>query len=302
MLVFVGQDDFWRLEAQLQWHQLWKFAGALLFLMLAFAYRWYLLLDEHASLKYALYSTILGLGSNQILPARGGDLIRAAYVARYSHCSPHKAISALALEKIIDLFVVAMMGIGIIVFVAASDSDEAVRISMIFTSVAIISASTLAILLARRAMLTTIVKQAFRRIRVGPIVYRHVYRALLEFSKATRAHKLVWPTAATTFMWFALYVYVYLVVASIAGVHIGYAEALVLVFAGALGLAIPAAPSGLGTFHASIVTGFLLLNRPVSEGFFFAVVLHGLFFIAYVVPAALLYVFIVRPTRTSRAV
>ena len=56
---------------------------------------------------------------------------------------------------------------------------------------------------------------------------------------------------------------------------------MVLLFAAALGLAIPAAPSGIGTFHAAVVSAFVLLGRPASEGLVVAVAIHGVFFIGY---------------------
>ncbi len=73
------------------------------------------------------------------------------------------------------------------------------------------------------------------------------------------------------------------------GIPLGYLESLILVFAGALGLALPAAPSGLGTFHVSILSGFVLLGRDPAEGLAIAVAIHGAFFIALLIPGAVAY-------------
>jgi len=73
------------------------------------------------------------------------------------------------------------------------------------------------------------------------------------------------------------------------GIPVGYVEALILVFVGALGLALPAAPSGLGTFHASILSGFVLLGRDSTDGFVLAVAIHAVFFLALLLPGAIAY-------------
>ena len=52
---------------------------------------------------------------------------------------------------------------------------------------------------------------------------------------------------------------------------------------------LPAAPSGVGTFHASVVSAFIFMNRSPAEGLLVATAIHLLFFVAYVVPATIFY-------------
>jgi hypothetical protein len=85
----------------------------------------------------------------------------------------------------------------------------------------------------------------------------------------------------------ALYVSAYLAIAAFVGIPLSAADAMVLLFAAALGLAIPAAPSGIGTFHAAIVSAFALLGRPPSEGLVLAVAIHGVFLVSFCLIGAL---------------
>jgi hypothetical protein len=233
------------------------------------------------------------------LPARGGDLVRVVYVAQHAQTSLHQAVGALVLEKIVDLLAVALIGLGSVLLLVTSGDDEVARVTALTTSAVILAGSILAVWLARRGILTRVVKRGFRAIRLGPVFYRHAYRALFELTKASQGHKLLIPGAVTAMMWLILYVYAYVSIAATVGIQLTYSDALVLVFAGALGLAIPAAPSGIGTFHASIVSGFVLLNRPATEGLVLAVALHGVFFVAYVVPLVFLYLLTIRSTRNN---
>ena len=95
----------------------------------------------------------------------------------------------------------------------------------------------------------------------------------------------------TAFIWMVLYVLAYLAVAKFVGIHLTLADTMVLLCAGALGVAIPAAPSGLGTFHAAIISAFRILDRPVAEGLVLAVAIHGVFFVGFCIIGAVALVF-----------
>ena len=60
---------------------------------------------------------------------------------------------------------------------------------------------------------------------------------------------------------------------------------------GTLGLMLPAAPSGLGTYHASVVSAFVILGLPVAKGLLLATAIHFLFFAALGAPVVLLYLY-----------
>ena len=92
--------------------------------------------------------------------------------------------------------------------------------------------------------------------------------------------------AQTAMIWLLLYVLAYLLIAEFVGMSLSVSEAMALLFAAALGLAIPAAPSGLGTFHAAIVSAFVLLGRPAADGLVLAIAIHGVFFVGFCVIGA----------------
>ena len=62
-----------------------------------------------------------------------------------------------------------------------------------------------------------------------------------------------------------------------------------MLWASGLGLMIPAAPSGLGVYHATVVSVFYILGRPIAEGLVLATALHLSFFVALVLPMGVLY-------------
>jgi len=95
-------------------------------------------------------------------------------------------------------------------------------------------------------------------------------------------------TPAHLAMWLFLYAPSYLGIAAFIGVDTNYAKALFILFAGAIGLMIFTAPSGIGTFHASIVSAFAFMGGPALQGLLLATAIHFRFLVLCAVPASAL--------------
>jgi hypothetical protein len=135
------------------------------------------------------------------------------------------------------------------------------------------------LLAAGSGLLGRILSTGARLLRIPARIYRHAARPIHHIRHLSNPACIVALLGQTALIWIALYIPVYLVIAAMIELPLSASEATVLLFAGALGLSIPAAPSGLGTFHAAIVSAFALLGRPTSEGLLFAVAAHGVFFV-----------------------
>lgn len=258
---------------------------------LFYGYRWRLLLGHDISRRTSLIAIILSLGGNMFLPARGGDILRV----HYSHVvatKPHSEIlSRLFLEKIIDLITVAIVGIlAAALFhqtkTFAGSSNWAVLLLATVTAISV----AVAVVKYRGDSLLRCVRPAFRIIGKAAFFDRHAPHLMRDASRNLTVPIMLMPTVMTLAMWLSIHALSYIVAARFVGVTLSYPESLVLLFAGALGLMLPAAPSGVGTFHASIVSAFIFLGRSATEGLLVASVIHLLFFVAFVVPAATLYI------------
>jgi uncharacterized protein (TIRG00374 family) len=258
-------------------------------LILAFSLRWYLFLGRRVGFTGALFATTVGLGGNMVIPARGGDVLRVVLSVRQGGISAHAAISSLMLEKAIDLIFVATIGLLGIALHAAEVGNPAALTTASLTALAVVGVALAGLWIARRGKLISVVKRAFRVMRIGPSIYRHAYRVLDRLASALQAQAVILPAVVSSLLWCGLYPLSYILIARMVGIPIGYFESLILVFVGALGLGLPAAPSGLGTFHASILSGFMLLGRDSTEGFVVAVAIHATFFVVLLVPGAMAY-------------
>jgi len=223
------------------------------------------------------------------LPARGGDLLRVHYshvVAKIPHA---EVLSRLFVEKVIDLVTIAAVG----VLASASLHETAITAHPSILTIFTVSALTMA--LGAVVMIKYFgepflccLQPVFRFSRKMTFFERHVTLFVRDASRNLNLRTIFLPGILTLVMWLSVYALSYVIAARFVGVTLSYQESLLVLFAGALGLMLPAAPSGIGTFHASVVSAFIFLGRSPAEGLLVATAIHLLFFVVYVIPAAFL--------------
>lgn len=274
---FADLQAFRGLASRAQWDRVPVIVLVLLAMVIAFAWRWRTLLIETLTMPRSLVVAALGLGGNQVFPLRGGDALRVVLSARGDGApSIHSGVSAIAVEKVLDLIAVAAFGLASTATLLATGDGG---INVVAMASVILCVSVTGLLIARSVWMIRAVRYSSRAIRLSPRLYRHLLRPLLHLRQSTTPGRIAILLMQTAFIWLVLYVLAYLAIAQLVGMNLGVADVMVLMFAGALGVAIPAAPSGIGTFHAAIVSAFILLGKPASEGLVLAVALHGVFFI-----------------------
>jgi len=278
------------LAFRVQWNQLPVVGLLTLAIVCAFGVRWRTLVREALPLPRSVLVCALGIAGNQLLPLRGGDALRVVLSARGPRApSVHVGVSALALEKVFDLVAVASFAL-MSASALMGARDGATSINFLAAAGAVVIMAVIILLLARSGLLTTAIRSCSRTLRMRPRLYRHLFRPLHHLRHLTSPGRVMVLLIQTAFIWMILYIPAYLAVAKLVGIHLTVTDTMVVLCAGALGVAIPAAPSGLGTFHAAIVSAFLILGKPIAEGLVLAVALHGVFFVGLCVIGAVAFV------------
>jgi glycosyltransferase 2 family protein len=270
-------DSLRGLSTRISWRGLPWLAVLVLAIVILTAWRWRLLLDRRAQWSSCLRMAAIGLAGNQVLPFRGGDAVRAIQAAKLPGISLHRSIAAMAMEKVLDLMATAMFGIGAAGFLLSGGKSASTTAPLVGS----LLLGMLAIFLwgARSGWLHRFVRSCAWIVRMNPRAYRHVLGPVLHLRNASTIDSLALPICLTGAMWFGIYEIAYVATGYLVGITITPSEAFVLQFAAALGMALPAAPSGIGTLHAAIVSAFLLLGRSPGDGLVVAVAFHAVFFI-----------------------
>jgi uncharacterized protein (TIRG00374 family) len=282
-----GLEEFKDMAQRMRWAMLVPFVALTALLVLLFAYRWWLLLGSTVTFRRAFATTLVGLGANMVLPARGGDLLRAYHSAHHPGAGVHLVVARLFLEKLLDLGTVLLVGTAALVLLGVHEKHRGVVLAAMLIAAAMLV--LLVLVRMRSEWLASTTRAFLSKVRLGRIYDRHLHRLLQELSEGVGWQELAGPLLISLALWLTAYAGAYMACSEMVGVQLTYLEALVLLLAASAGLAIPAAPSGLGTFHAAVASGFVLLGRPLSEGVLVAIAIHGCFFVILLVPAAAVY-------------
>ncbi|EJJ28056.1 lysylphosphatidylglycerol synthase transmembrane domain-containing protein [Rhizobium sp. CF142] len=251
-----------------------------------YALRWRLLLNFKLGAMASFTASIIGLGGNMLLPARGGDFLRVYYSGQRVEIPYAGVFSRLVVEKFVDLLTIFLVGFLAAVLNRSLDSNDYI----LYFSVVGFAGTLLGAIGLRffSKQLSAVASRLLRLLKLSSVAGKGVERVLFDMGRGLSISAIALPSLLTLSMWVSLYAWTYILAGRIVGVSLSYDESIVVLFAGALGLMIPAAPSGVGTFHASIVSAFILLGRPSSEGLVLATAIHFLFLVIYAVPALMI--------------
>ena len=260
---------------------------AVLFLNLPLrAWRWHLIFPPSSRPKFPACLVVLGVGNmaNFLLPGRAGDLTRCVLVGRAGTLdASSRALATLALEKTLDGSALVAMVLLSVWFL----SPPAWVLALLRLST-VIFGGTLALLVIlryRTRAAITHLRAAFRFLHLSSLEEKvdHLFTSFAEgltaVSSAAQMLKLllitaaIWTTEAAS-IWaiaLALRLPVPLKSAVVASAVLG------------LGLMIPAAPGGLGTYELLGTESFKLAGIVPSTALALTLVIHAWVFLANIV-------------------
>lgn len=283
-----GLNDFLRLWEHLKWEYLLPFLVMVLLTIMLLGYRWWLILDKVIPFWKDQAISVISLGGNMVLPARGGDLLKAYQTHRLSTTKGHMVLARLLLEKIVDLGIIILLGCSAFLIIGVNDGN----IVYIWLSLDTIFCLLifLGMLRFRHRLVMRLIRKSFNILRLRLVYERYIEHFLHEIYQALKNKSLIKPLLLTLFLWLVVYSLTYQICAVMVGLSLTFPETYILLMAGAMGLAIPAVPSGLGTFHIAITSGCLLLGKSFSEGILLGLVIHACNFVGFLSLAGVAYV------------
>ncbi len=266
-------NEFERIKGKLDWKFLLFLVFSNLFAFVPFTLRWYYLLDKKISFMSAYASSIIGVGLNMVLPARGGDVMRLVINKKDSGLPIPNLLTKLFLEKVMDLGTIVLIGASALILLGLGESKN---LSLIYISGFFLIGIFGGLLAVRLFLdpLRNLFRKIFGLLKRESFYQQKIDHHLVEFSDFLKGKKLIWPAVYSFPTWLVGYATSYWLAGQLIGMDFIYTEVLFVMFVGAMGVAIPSAPSGIGVFHASVISGFLLLGKESGDGFVFATVFH----------------------------
>jgi uncharacterized protein (TIRG00374 family) len=247
------------------------------------AYRWQLLFVSalRPPLRTVWNAVLVGYFFNSVLPARAGEVARIVYLNRRAAASHTQSAATVVLERGYDVIVLLML------FFAALPWLPAVSW--------VRGAAAVAIVVALGLLLAGLAAWRWRGRPVRSLLKPFVRRGLVASARADawvrflgeglaglmRARTVAGVAFWTAMSWFALSLSNWFVMLSF-DLGLSPAAGLLVSVAVAVAMILPASPAALGVFEAATVVALDSYGVPRSEAVSYALVLHALNFVPFV--------------------
>jgi uncharacterized membrane protein YbhN (UPF0104 family) len=210
--------------------------------------------------------TTVGYMGNNVLPARGGDVLRAFLLAPRTGARKRAVLGTVVAERLLDALALGCL-FGLVVFGLLRDGDVPGRRIWLFGSGGALVAAALglsAAVLIRRAGLLERVRAHLRPFAAPTraLASGHGLGLLL-------VSALIWTLESA----------VYLAVAEAAGLDLTLLDALYVVALTNLVALVPAAPGYVGTFDAAVLFAVGLIGEGGSQSLSYLVLLRFVLFV-----------------------
>jgi glycosyltransferase 2 family protein len=275
------------------------------------AVRWRLLLPTRPGaggripLSRILPVTLVGYLGNAVLPARLGEPVRAALLARREGISGGRTLGSVLLERVVDTVTLAMVGITAAVLLGAP--GWMIRIGLVGLGISLFALIALAVaaeVVARGAVparLVLLVPAPLRRpgspvARLAGIVVR-----IVEGGGVAGRPLTVLGVAGLSLGAWALDATIFWLVARSVGVDLLAAGAALVSAVTVLTTAVPSAPGYIGTFELAATSAAGALGVSSEPALAFALVAHAVTLLPIALAGVVALWFIARDSRNGPA-
>jgi uncharacterized membrane protein YbhN (UPF0104 family) len=224
------------------------------------------ILIDRPGLSYLLTTKAVTLsqGLNLLLPARLSEVLKATYLRDRANIPMSIGLSAVVLERTVDLIIVGILGIVSLFFFATIIRNTLI-LWIIFTIVGILGVA----LFGKSKILALL--RGIPWLLMGGFLER----TYIHFSSSLRSPKFFLSLGIGLLIWSLSFVNIFLLIEYAGSMQIGlYGALLVFVFT-TLGGAIPALPGGLGTYEAAAVFALMSQGYLFADALTLAITIHG---------------------------
>ncbi len=230
----------------------------------------------------AFRATSIGFAANTVLPARAGEIIRPAILARERDLPFPALLASIVFERILDAMS-QLFYLGLALAGPSAASMGSFASGRIRWVVAAIAATAIAVALF--AVLWRAATERFleRFIRLLPAKLQNPVRTIAHtfldgFASLKSPRLALLVGGSSLFMWFIINVQVYCAIRAF-GIELPLSAAFVVTTAAVMGLAVPT-PGGVGGYHAAVqfaLTTFFHVPLAAATGV--ALLAHAISFV-----------------------
>ena len=280
-----------QVDLRQSWNALGRLNGPFMLIPLAVffvnlplrAWRWQLIFPPSWRPSLGACLTVLGIGNmaNFLLPGRAGDLARCVLVGRAgSVAESSRTLATLAVEKVLDGL--ALVGMALFSIWALHPPHWVLELLRVAISIFGGALLLLMVLRYRTRSLIDLVRSAFRRVHLSS--FEEKFDGLMTsfadgLSAVSSAGQMLTLLLMTAAIWTTESGLIW-GLAKALGLAVSLKSAVIASAVLGLGLMIPAAPGGLGTYELFGTEAFKLAGIAAGGALALTVVIHAWVFVA----------------------
>ena len=257
--------------------------GMVIFAIRAFRWKYLLILQKDIPFPTVFSATCIGFFTNNVLPFRAGELLRAYVIGKRAEISATAALATIVVERILDVFTLILIAVSIIFFLPIPESShfQAIKyfgaILILVESLVIVFCFMLLVWRQITIRLVDVLLTIFpERIHTRGKTIVNSFINGLEIMRSARYFLLLFFLSFA--IWFMVLLQIFTVMRAFdiqmeyfTMFTAGLADLVLISFA----LTIPSAPGFVGTFHAAAKEGLLIFSVDPVTAVGFSVLFHA---------------------------
>ena len=220
-------------------------------------YRFFILYNK-ISLAESLRVNTVSIGINQLIPARGGDMVKLFMIKKLTKCKISSLLAVLMIERFLDIIILVL-----IAFLIMPISINIMVFILLFFCVLFILFHNKNIF----KVLNILKLIKFKKVR---IFLTRFYIAFLRLDKPVLQRSVL----VTVLMYIFYLISMFLFIKFFTLFELEFLKTSTVFLISTLGLMVPSIPASIGTFEASVVFALDMYNISKESALSFALVYH----------------------------
>ena len=245
-------------------------------------------LDNNISLHHLFSSTMIGYFGNGILFFRLGEVLKAYSISQGNKITPSESFGVIMLERIIDALTVLIF---LLVFLPWLPTDNKTIRYWVIAFVAVTLLFTFIIIILRfinwKKFISSMgfISEPIRNTIIS--IIDKIFNGIDAIIKTKHTWGII---ILTSLIWVCYYLMTIWLLES-CGIYLSLSGNFVMLLMGAIIIAVPALPGGLGTYEAGITfTLVLLFLVTKDEALTYAIVSHASNYIPYLIIGSIYFI------------
>ncbi len=220
------------------------------------------------SFSSAFCAALVGLAINNVLPAKAGEVAKAAWIGRANSLGMDKSLGIIFMERFFDVNVLALLSMWFLLQTGRGG------VALLFIGCLLFGWIFLFAIRYRPGLL--------RFIELIPLPHRitgFIVRFLQAISGQLILRRLLWMSVSSLALWLFYATQMGFVLDGVAGLGLTWGEVLGVFAISSLGMLLPSSPGAVGVYEAVAVTALKAYGVPHSSALAVALFAHMVQFI-----------------------